>query len=192
MLYSTGLRSQATEARTEKGCVMAKEKSRRKPEPDDLMSRIRASSHDVVLAGLASLSRAYRADRKRTRADFSTLVAEGRRLEPQVHEVARKAWSELMSKPSKIMSLQPQSRLQSVFDERVMSVLTRLGVPSSEDMADLRAKVERLLAREPAPGKSEAGGRVARRARTSEAPRRRPAAGRPVAQHNGRRRSRRD
>jgi len=114
----------------------------------DWVTGIRDSSHDVVLAGLASLARAYGPDRKRAHADFRTLVAEGRKLEPEVHEAARKAWGEWIEKPSHAMGLRPDGRLQGVFDERVRSVLHRLGVPTAEDIADLRAMVERLLARE--------------------------------------------
>ncbi len=126
---------------------MPSRKIRTKAESDAWLSRVRESSHDVVLAGLASLNRANGADRNRARADFRTLVAEGRRLEPELHEVARKVWSDWTGSPSRMMGLPSQGRLQGVFDERVMAVLMRLGVPTGEDMAELRDKVDRLLAR---------------------------------------------
>lgn len=136
---------------------MPSRKATRVLEAEDWMSRIRDSSHDVVLAGLASLARASGADRKGAQADFKTLVAEGRRLEPRLHDAARKAWSEWVDRPAGPASPRPDGRLQGVFEERVTAVLVRLGVPSREEIADLRAKVERLLARESHPGDPAAG-----------------------------------
>lgn len=123
-------------------------KSRTKNQLGDWVSRVKGSSHDVVLAGLASLSRTYRGDEVRGEADFDTLVSEGRRLEPEVREAARKVWRDWVGKADGDKPAQPLTRLQGVFDERVMSVLARLGVPSGEDVADLRAKVDGLLERE--------------------------------------------
>ncbi|MEI2790134.1 MAG: phasin family protein [Steroidobacteraceae bacterium] len=127
---------------------MPKKNARHERESDDWLSRIRESSHEVVLAGLASLTRAQGADEKGAPADFKTLVAEGRKLEPELQDTARRIWEDWTSKPGRIMALGPQSNLRSVFDERVAAVLARLGVPSGEEVAELRAKVDRLLARE--------------------------------------------
>ena len=84
-------------------------------------------------------------------------VAGGRRHEPELHEAARKLWNDWIERSGKIMALQPRSRLHDVLDQRVVSVLARLGVPSRDDMADLRAKVDCLLARD-----GLAGGPVAK------------------------------
>lgn len=130
------------------GDAMASRKPSGKNESSDWMARVRESSHDVVLAGLASLTRAYGADRKRAPADFKTLVTEGRKLEPQLHDTARKVWNEWSEKPKKIMDLRHEGKLRGVLDERVASVLARLGVPTAEEMAELRAKVDQLLERE--------------------------------------------
>ena len=92
---------------------------------DDWVSRIRDSSQDVVLAGLASLTRSYGEGGPRAQADFRTLVDEGRRLGPELHDAARKVWSEWVGKPAKAMVGPPAGRLQGVFEERVMSVLIR-------------------------------------------------------------------
>ena len=141
---------------------MPSRKARTKTESDAWISRIRESSHDVVLAGLASLTRANGADGDRAQADFSTLVAEGRKLEPELHEMARKVWSDWIGTPRRMIGLQSQGRLQGVFDERVMAVLIRMGVPTGEDMAELRDKVDRLLERT-APQPPAAGTRPASR-----------------------------
>ena len=150
----------------------AKKKSSSKHESEDWMARMRESSHDVVLAGLASLTRAYGADRTRSQADFRTLVAEGRQLEPDLQDLARKAWSEWLVKPGRMMISQPQGRLQTVFEERVVAVLARLGVPSAADIAELRAKVDGLLEREGLEREPAARGDKKPEARSKTAPRR--------------------
>jgi poly(hydroxyalkanoate) granule-associated protein len=165
---------------------MASRKPSSKNESEDWMSRIRESSHDVVLAGLASLTRAYGTDKKQAQADFKTLVAEGRQLGPELQETARKVWSEWVEKPRNIIGLRPEGRLQGVFDERVMSVLVRLGVPSGEEVAELRAKVDQLLAREGLASGPVAKGEKTGKAHARPAPKRRAAA-RPVDGRTGRR-----
>lgn len=137
---------------------------------DDWIGRVRESSHDVVLAGLASLTRSYRGGQKPQQADFKTLVAEGRNLEPELRDVARKVWSEWVEKPRSLVSQGAEGRLRGVFDERVQSVLVRLGVPTREEVADLQAKVDRLLAREGLAGDGQsAGGRKRKASRRAAA-----------------------
>lgn len=164
-------------------------KARTKNQLGDWVSRLRESSHDVVLAGLASLSRTYRSDEPRTGADFDTLVSEGRRLEPELQEAARKVWREWVGKSGRNKPLQTGGRLQGVFDERVMSVLVRMGVPSGEDLADLRAKVDRLLERDTLASGPEAGTRQRAKSRRGAAPRRHRPAPSPSDQQAGRRRA---
>lgn len=71
-------------------------------------------------------------------ASRKTGAAKRRRREPELYEVALRAWNGWVGRPP--------GRLQSVFDERVSTALARLGVPSREELAELRAKVEQLLA----------------------------------------------
>ena len=141
---------------------MAKTRTARKPKPENWVASIRESSHDVVLAGLASLARAYGHGRKPATADFNTLVTEGRSLEPELHDAARRAWGDWVEKPTHAMGLRAEGRLQGVFDERVRSALARLGVPSAEDIAELRASIEQLLAALPGTGTASAAKRNAR------------------------------
>ncbi|MBP6105033.1 MAG: phasin family protein [Steroidobacteraceae bacterium] len=171
---------------------MPKKNARHERESDDWLSRIRESSHEVVLAGLASLTRAQGADQKGAPADFKTLLAEGRKLEPELQDTARRIWEDWTSKPGRIMALGPQSNLRSVFDERVAAVLARLGVPSGEEVAELRAKVDRLLAREGAASRPAPEDEAKGRARARAAPRQRRAAGRPADGQAARRRPARD
>lgn len=150
--------------------------SSRKKGGEDWIGRVRESSHDVVLAGLASLTRSYRDGRKAPPADFKTLVAEGRNLEPELRDVARKAWSEWLEKPRSLVGQGAEGRLRGVFDERVQSVLVRLGVPTREEVADLQAKVDRLLAREGLENEQRSAGGRKRTAPEVKAPRRSAAA----------------
>ena len=70
----------------------------------DWMSRIKESSHDVLLAGIGALARARKdgprpakggKSAKSTGADFETLVSEGRKLEPEVKDSLQKVWTDL-------------------------------------------------------------------------------------------------
>lgn len=148
----------------------------------DWRSQVKESSHDVVLAGLASLARACSAGTKPAQADFKTLVAEGRRLEPELHEAAQQVWSEWVSRPPGSAARARRGRLQSVFDERVSSALARLGMPSGRELAELRSKVDCLLAH------AEIKTRPAVRSREAATARRRAAGAAPVPSQAARRR----
>ena len=112
----------------------------------DWKERIKESSHDVFLAGLALLARARQSGAKKEKADFETLVAEGRKLEPETKESVQKTLSEWREKTRSSFDFKRDGKLQEVFEERVASVLGRLGVPNAKEIADLNAKVDRLLA----------------------------------------------
>jgi poly(hydroxyalkanoate) granule-associated protein len=129
---------------------MPSKKAAAKPAPD-WMDRIKESSHDVFLAGLASLVRARQSGAKKDKADFETLVAEGRKLEPEMKESVQKTLSEWREKSRGPFEFKRDGKLQEVFEERVAAVLGRLGVPSAKEIADLNAKVDRLLAGGKAP-----------------------------------------
>ncbi len=158
---------------------MASTKDRAKSATDEWMARVRESSHDVVLAGLASLARTRGTEGASEHADFKTLVAEGRRLEPELHEAARRVWRQWVAAPGRAVAAPAQGTLQGVFDERVRSALVRLGVPTREEIDELRALVERLLARddlahpEPGPRRAAAGARAGARAGATRAAKRR-------------------
>lgn len=132
----------------------------------DWMSCVRVSWHDVFLAGLASLARARRPGAQRGKTDFDTLVAEGRKLEPEMKKALRKTWDEWRERSWPPLALDPEGKLQKVFEERVGSVLIRLGVPSRQELADLNAKVDKLLGmpRAPATPRAAAKKKSARRA----------------------------
>lgn len=168
----------------------------------DWMARIKESSHDVLLAGIGALARARKDGAKPGKpgkggkaakgasADFETLVAEGRALEPELKGSLQKAWSGLKEKSRAPMAFKADgSKFKGVFEQRVAEALSRLGVPSAKEIDDLKRKVDDLLekqqggrakapARKAAAGKAPAKKSVARKAPARKAAAKKaPAAG---------------
>lgn len=116
---------------------------------EDWLARLRESSHDVFLAGLASLARTRgKAGAKPARSDFDTLVAEGRRLEPDFRETVQKTWDDLRERSRSTMGVMPltgDGRLQGVFQERVAAAVRSLGLPTRDELDAVNAKLDRLL-----------------------------------------------
>lgn len=151
----------------------------------DWKSRIKESSHEVLLAGIGALARARKdapkpgkggRSAKGAGADFETLVAEGRKLEPEIMGSLEKAWADLKEKSRTSMSFKSGDKFKGVFEERVAQALARLGVPRAKEIEELNRKVDSLLkqrgARSKAPAKKSAAKKtVARKA----APRKSPA-----------------
>ncbi|MBL0296507.1 MAG: phasin family protein [Betaproteobacteria bacterium] len=84
----------------------------------DWMSRIKESSHDVLLAGIGALARARKdgprpakggKSAKSTGADFETLVSEGRKLEPEVKDSLQRVWTDLKEKSRTSMPSSPMA-----------------------------------------------------------------------------------
>lgn len=131
----------------------------------DWMSRIKESSHDVLLAGIGALARARKdgprpakggKSAKSTGADFETLVSEGRKLEPEVKDSLQKVWTDLKEKSRTSMPFKPDGKLKGVFEQRVAEALARLGVPRAKEIEDLNRKVDSLLAKRIAGAKASA------------------------------------
>lgn len=127
-------------------------------EQDDWLARLRDSSHDVFLAGLASLARTRGTGGagKAVWADFDALVAEGRALEPELRDTVHKAWEEWRERSRSTIGAMPfrtDGRLQGVFQERVEAALRSLGVPTRAEFEALNARLDRLLGAQPASGR---------------------------------------
>lgn len=131
----------------------------------DWMSRIKESSHDVLLAGIGALARARKdgprpakggKSAKSTGADFETLVSEGRKLEPEVKDSLQRVWTDLKEKSRTSMPFKPDGKLKGVFEQRVAEALARLGVPRAKEIEDLNRKVDSLLAKRIAGAKASA------------------------------------
>ena len=131
----------------------------------DWMSRIKESSHDVLLAGIGALARARKdgakpakggKSAKSTGADFETLVSEGRKLEPEVKDSLQRVWTDLKEKSRTSISFKPDGKFKGVFEQRVAEALARLGVPRAKEIEDLNRKVDSLLAKRDAGAKASA------------------------------------
>ena len=117
-----------------------------KPAPEDWRSRIKESSHDVFLAGLASLARARAPGKPSGKSDFDTLIAEGRKLEPGFKQSVQNTWDGWREKSRGTLTFKPEGKLQGVMEERVAAALGKLGVPTRKDFEALSAKVDTLMA----------------------------------------------
>ena len=71
-------RRNRVDAPTEKEMLMPRKSTATPTMQEDWMEKLRESSHDVILAGLAALARTRsKVGGKPARSDFDTLVAEG-------------------------------------------------------------------------------------------------------------------
>lgn len=160
----------------------SKSKSTSKTTTPDWMARMRESSHDVLLAGIGALARARKdgvkpgKPGKGTGADFEALVAEGRKLEPEIKESLQKAWTDLKEKSRTSMSFKPDGAFKGVFEERVAEALARLGVPTAKEIEELNRKVDRLLEQGDARAKAPARKAAARKTVARKAPARKAVA----------------
>lgn len=124
----------------------------------EMVEKLKTSSHDVMLAGLGALARARAGEGRKSVDDFATLVAEGRKLEPKLKSAMKKAWNEVKDKSANFKAPKfDGGKLQGVFEERVSAAVSRLGLPAHDDFAELNRKLDRLIAA--AEGKKPAAAR---------------------------------
>jgi poly(hydroxyalkanoate) granule-associated protein len=146
------------DAPAEEEMLMPRKPTAPRTDQEDWLARLRESSHDVFLAGLASLARTRGTGGggKGVWADFDALVAEGRALEPELRDTVQKTWVVWRERSRSTIGAMPfrtDGRLQGVFQERVEAALRSLGVPTRAEFDALNAKLDRLL------GAPTAGGR---------------------------------
>jgi poly(hydroxyalkanoate) granule-associated protein len=110
---------------------MAKTKARVTKEPWD-------SAHKIWLAGLGALSSAEQEGERL----FKTLVERGEKYETRVNGTVKKVRSKVGK--ARDRAGKTLHSIESAFDERVTSVLGRLGVPTRNEITRLTRKVEQL------------------------------------------------
>jgi len=96
------------------------------------------SAHRIWLAGLGALSTAEEEGEKL----FKTLVSRGEKYEHRVKQpvkTVRGKVSKARARAGKTLE-----EMESVFDRQMTSVLSRLGVPTRDEISKLTRKVERL------------------------------------------------
>lgn len=140
------------------------------------LQKVKNFSHDLLLAGIgawASSRDKKKSDKDKGLPDFATLVREGRKAEPELKASLHKTWDEWKDKSSNSRLSKSGDQLRGVFDERVSSAITGLGLPTRKEIDALEAKVNRLLG-------EQAGGRGSKAAAKKTAAAK-PAAKKPAA-----------
>ncbi|HDY99128.1 MAG TPA: poly(3-hydroxyalkanoate) granule-associated protein PhaI [Pseudomonas sabulinigri] len=111
-------------------------------------SDVKNYTHQIWLAGLGAYAKAGKEG-----ADyFKKLVSEGEAVEKQGKELVS---SQVEAANSRIESFKEKvqektggrfNKVEEVFDERVASTLSRIGIPSKKDIDQLSAKLDDLSA----------------------------------------------
>jgi poly(hydroxyalkanoate) granule-associated protein len=113
-----------------------------------LADAVKDSAQQIWLAGLGAFSKAQEEGQK----VFNALVKEGNSIQKRTMRVTEDKMNEVTSRVGKLAGgFQKQAtgtwdKLEGVFEERVERALTRLGVPTSKEIAELTARVEQLTA----------------------------------------------
>ncbi len=105
-----------------------------------LASGIRASAHQIWLAGLGAFSKAQK---EGTRL-FESLVEEGEGVQTQTRKIAEEAFSGIKARAAKSLDQLSWSQLESVFEDRVARALHSLNVPTRKDLDTLSKRVAEL------------------------------------------------
>jgi poly(hydroxyalkanoate) granule-associated protein len=114
-------------------------------DPQDMSQRMKDSAQHIWLAGLGAFAKAQEEGTK----VFENLVKEGSHLQ-QTTQQAQAKMTEAAEKVGQMASQMGQSasgqmdKLETIFEERVAKALKSMGLPSAQDVADLKARVEQL------------------------------------------------
>ncbi len=143
-----------------------------------LAAAVKESAQQIWLAGLGAFAKAQEEGQK----VFDALVKEGNSIQKRTMQATEDRMSEVTTKVAKFAGgLQKQAngtwdKLETVFEQRVERALTRLGVPTNKEIAELTRRVEQLTA-----SVQKLGGGRAKPAKKAAAPRKR-AARKPAAE----------
>lgn len=116
-----------------------------RPAPD-LSSTVKESAQQIWLAGLGAFAKAQEEGSK----VFDTLVKEGMTMQQKTQVAAGEKLSEATSRMTSMASdLSSRAsgqwdKLETIFEGRVSKALTRLRVPTSQDIEVLSARIEEL------------------------------------------------
>ncbi|WP_171013775.1 phasin family protein [Chitinivorax sp. B] len=102
---------------------------------NELVKGTRDSAQQIWLAGLGAFAKAQSTGNK----VFEELVKEGEALQAKTQKAVGKQVSKGTSKATETWD-----KLEQVFQDRVAGVVSRLGVPSRKEVAELTARVEEL------------------------------------------------
>ena len=111
-----------------------------------LSSTVKDSAQQIWLAGLGAFSKAQEEGGK----VFEALVKEGLSIQRKTQAVAEEKISEATSRVSSMANdigsraAGQWDKLENIFEDRVATALTKLGVPSSRDLDVLNARIDAL------------------------------------------------
>ncbi|MGB3451631.1 MAG: phasin family protein [Giesbergeria sp.] len=111
-----------------------------------LSNTVKDSAQQIWLAGLGAFSKAQEEGGK----VFEALVKEGLSIQRKTQAVAEEKISEATSRVSSMASdigsraAGQWDKLENIFEDRVATALTKLGVPSSRDLDVLNARIDAL------------------------------------------------
>lgn len=114
-------------------------------DPQNMSQRMKDSAQHIWLASLGAFAKAQEEGTK----VFENLVKEGSHLQ-QTTQQAQAKMTEAAEKVGQMASHTGQSargqmdKLETIFEERVAKALKSMGLPSAQDVADLKARVEQL------------------------------------------------
>lgn len=111
-----------------------------------LADTVKDSAQQIWLAGLGAFSKAQEEGGK----VFDTLVKEGLNIQRKTQTVAEEKLTEASNRMTSIASdlgskAQGQwDKLENIFEARVLKALSRLGVPSAQDLQALNERIDAL------------------------------------------------
>lgn len=111
-----------------------------------LTGTIRESAHQIWLAGLGAFAKAQAEGGK----VFETLVREGQTMQRRTQAAAEEGLQEAASRFGSLAAGAGSrasgqwGRLETLFEDRVATALGKLGLPSAQELAALRERVDEL------------------------------------------------
>ena len=119
------------------------------PEPPHWNEQMKQSAHEIWQAGLGAFAKAQQEGSKA----FDNLVKEGSKWQ-EATLAAQARMTEAAAKAGHMASDMAQDmgqrasgqldRLESIFEERVAKAMQHMGLPSAQELTDLKARVEKL------------------------------------------------
>jgi poly(hydroxyalkanoate) granule-associated protein len=112
----------------------------------NLAGTVKDSAQQIWLAGLGAFAKAQEEGGK----VFEALVKEGTSLQKKTQNVAEERMAEATSKMTGMADAvtakagQQWDKLEGIFEERVSKALSKLGVPTHSDIAELKAQIAAL------------------------------------------------
>lgn len=113
-----------------------------------LANAVRESAQQIWLAGMGAFAKAQAEGRQR----FEALVKEGVDLQKKTHAAAEERFAEVthrmttMADDAAARAGKQWDRLESIFEERTARAMKKLGVPSANDVEELKARIDELSA----------------------------------------------